>query len=741
MNLWQRARGAVSSFLGASIIAGLAAVPALSPAPAHAAPVQATPAQVGAITPPKRPNIVVILADDMGYSDIGCYGSEISTPNLDKLAQGGVRFTQFYNTARCCPTRASLLTGLYPHEAGVGHMTEEHVDAKGQVLPGYEGHLNEQCVTIGEVLHSAGYFTAMTGKWHVGQNAGVVPWNRGFDRSLNAPAGGFYFPDGANTHLFYNGQDVHRRDAPLPKQWYSTDLWTDFGLKFVDEAREAKKPFFLYVAENAPHFPLQAPPQDIARWRGKYLTGWDTLRQARYERQVKMGLIDKAWPLSPRLPAVPAWDSLTAAQKDRYDNIMAIYAAVVEHMDSAIGRLVDGLKQRGELDNTLILFLSDNGGNAEAGVPGRLEGAHPGDVNSTVFVGQCWATLNNTPFVRYKHFTDEGGIATPLIAHWPQGIAPARDGKFETQPGHLVDIMATCVDAAKAQYPTTFKGHAIKPMEGVSLLPALADRDVNRTQPLFWEHEENRAVRDGNWKLVALRDAPWRLYDLSVDRTEQHDLAAQEPQRVKTMSAAWDAYAARANVLPLGGWRAPQAKAGKRGKNRGGNDTAGEDAPNAGAPPTTAQKTHFDLKMGDSLNVADSPAIAGRGFIVTAKFNATGTRGVIMAQGGKVRGYALYLSEGKLVFQVNSQGTQTQITTAQALTGAHTTTARLALDGTLTLSVDGQPALAAKAPGIIKIMPLDGVSIGSDTGGPVGPYQAPNPWSGTVDAVTIDLDK
>jgi arylsulfatase A-like enzyme len=676
----------------------------------------------------KKPNIVVILADDMGYSDIGCYGGEIKTPNLDKLAQGGVRFTQFYNTARCCPTRASLLTGLYPHEAGVGHMTEERVGPDGKVLPGYEGHLNQECVTMAEVLKGAGYFTAMTGKWHVGQNFGVVPWNRGFDRSLNAPSGGFYFPDGPRADVFYNGKNLHRRDAPLPQQWYSTDLWTDFGLKFVDEARQAKKPFFLYLAENAPHFPLQAPPADIARWRGKYKAGWDKLRQARYDRQIQIGLIDKKWPLSPRLPEVPAWDSLTPAQQDRYDNIMAIYAAVVEHMDTAIGRLVDGLKQRGELDNTLILFMSDNGGNAESGVPGRLEGTSPGDAQSTVFVGQCWATLNNTPLVRYKHFTDEGGISTPLIAHWPKGIAPARDGKLETQPGHVSDIMATVVDVSHAKYPATFNGHAIHPMEGVSLRPGFAGQSLNRTHPIFWEHEENRAVREGTWKLVALRGQPWRLYDMSIDRTEQHDLAAAQPQRVKAMTADWYAYAVRTHVLPLGGWKAPiLGQQGKGGKGKKGGGTGNG-------------LTHFDLKKGDSFNLAQSPDVGGHGFTIKAKFDADSSSGVIVAQGGTARGYALFLSDGKLTFLVHHQQSRGEITTPTTVTGSHTAIAHLAADGTMSLSLDGVAVPTTASPGVINATPLDGISVGSDEGAPVGPYTGTDPFDGTIDSLIIDLD-
>jgi arylsulfatase len=493
-----------------------------------------------------RPNIIVILVDDMGYSDISCYGSEIPTPNLDTLAKGGLRFTQFYNTGRCCPTRASILTGLYPHEAGVGHMTDN------DNLPGYQGHLNDQCVTMAEVLHDAGYFTAMTGKWHVGQNQGVVPWKRGFDRHLTAPAGGFYYPQSPKAELFLNGQKIANDDPRLPKNWYSTDLWTEYGIKFIDEATAAKKPFFLYLAYNAPHFPLQAPAEDIAKFRhGIYTNGWDKLREARYERQKAMGLIDPKWALSPRQPRVKAWDSLTPTEQDRFDQIMSIYAACVWHMDKEIGVLTQALKERGLLDNTLILFMSDNGGNAESGPNGRLEGAHPGAVDSTVFCGQSWATLENTPFRLYKHFNHEGGIATPLIAHWPAGITGKNE--YRTTPGHLVDVMATVVDVGNATYPKEFNGHTILPMEGHSLKPVFGAQTIDR-DALYWEHEGNAAVRVGDWKLVRRgTNGGWELYDMKSDRTELHDLANAQPEKAKELLAKWDAWAKRTHVLPAPG--------------------------------------------------------------------------------------------------------------------------------------------------------------------------------------------
>lgn len=491
---------------------------------------------------PAKPNIIVILVDDMGFSDIGCYGSEIPTPNIDKLAAGGLRFTQFYNTSRCCPTRASLLTGLYAHQTGVGHMVEDN----GK--PGYRGRLNDNCVTLADVLDGANYFTAMSGKWHVGQNYGVVPWERGFQRSLNAPAGGFYYSTDPRAELYLNGKKLANDDPSLPKNWYTTDLWTDYGIKFIDEAQAAKKPFFLYLAYNAPHFPLEAPQDEIAKWRGKYMVGWDKLREQRNAKQIQLGVVDKAWPISPRPEVVKAWDSLKPEEQDRFDHIMATYAAVIAHMDAGVGRLVEALKQRNALDNTLILFLSDNGANAESGPNGKLEGNPPGGPSSTVFEGQSWATLSNTPLRRYKHFNHEGGIATPLIAHWPERIKDG--GQLREQPGHVIDIMATCVDVGGAQYPVEFKGKPILPMEGKSLLPAFDNKPIER-DALYWEHEGNAAIRQGDWKLVRLgRKGPWELYNLKSDRTELHNVAAQEPEHVKELSAKWEAWAVRANVVP-----------------------------------------------------------------------------------------------------------------------------------------------------------------------------------------------
>jgi len=525
----------------------------------------ANAALVEAAQSQELPNIVIVLVDDVGWSDLGCYGSEIPTPNLDALAASGLRFTQFYNCARCSPTRASLLTGLYPHQAGMGFL-DSRVEPNSR---GILGKLLPRCVTIAEVLGDAGYFTAMTGKWHMGQQHGTPPWVRGFQRSLNSRYGEVYFPKEltrpGSENLYLNGQEIPKDSEVFGKDWYSTDLFTEWGLKFIDEARAEKKPFFLYIAQGAAHFPLRAPREIIDKYLPTYRAGWDKLRQERYRRQIEMGLVDAGWPLAPRPADVPSWESRPADRQDRFVQMMATYAAMIDRIDHAMGTLVTGLKERGVYENTLILFLHDNGGNAEGGPPGITDGEGPiGGPQSRVFLGMNWATLNNTPFARYKHFTHEGGIATPLIAHWPAGIKGvagagagagerANGGRMFQEPGHLVDLMATCVDLAVATYPREYKGNAILPMEGVSLKPAFSGQQLGRKQPIFWEHEGNKAVREGKWKLVQRHKQPWQLFDMEADRTEQRDLIKEQPELARKMESQWNAWAERAYVDPWPG--------------------------------------------------------------------------------------------------------------------------------------------------------------------------------------------
>ncbi len=497
----------------------------------------------------KRPKVVVILVDDRGFSDIGCYGGEIATPNLDALAKNGVRFSQCYNTGRCSPTRAALMTGLYPHQAGMGHLDNKVVAGHA----GFQGKLADTSVTMAQVLKEAGYFTAMTGKWHLGQQHGTPPWKSGFMRSLNLLAGGNYFYNqggGKGGAKLYLNSAEKEADDPQFGKWYGTDLWTDYGLKFIDEAKQAQQPFFLYVAHVAPHFPLMAPQADIDRYRGRYKVGWDVLREQRYRRQVDMGLIDATWPLTERAESSPAWDSLSVEDKDRFDHMMAIYAAAVDVMDRNVGKLVAGLRESGELENTIILFISDNGGNAESGPNGKYDGPEKsGGPNSNIFIGQNWATLNNTPCRKWKHYVHEGGIATPLIAHWPKGIAASRQGVLESQPAHVIDIMPTVLAVTGASYPKERNGVAVDHFEGVNLLPAMGGELLNRPQPIFFNHEDNRAVREGKWKLVALQGKPWELYDMLKDRTEKNNVAETHTEVVARLSQAYDDWAVRTRVV------------------------------------------------------------------------------------------------------------------------------------------------------------------------------------------------
>lgn len=504
----------------------------------------------------ERPNIILIMSDDMGYADISPYGGEIRTPNLQRLADKGVRFTQFYNTARCCPTRASLLTGLYPHQTGIGHMTNSPENPTGHdyELPGYKGVLNQHCVTIAEALKEAGYTTMMTGKWHLGfEKKAQWPLQRGFEKYYGIiPGASNYFKPEYPRGITYGNDTITITD----EDYYTTDAFTDYGMQFIDESLEQSKdkPFFLYLAYNAPHWPLNAPQEDIDRYKGKYMKGWQQLREERYKRMKKMGLIDADWPLSPQDSR--DWDSLSDEKKKEMDLRMAIYAAQVDRMDQNIGRLLDHLTSKGILDNTVIIFLDDNGACAEfdelgSGPAEQLE-TKQGYVLS---YGRAWANASNTPFRKYKHWLHEGGISSPLIVHWPNGIRQTEQGKLIREYGFLPDIMATCLDLAGAEYPQTYQGNTIAPIAGKSLVPFLEGKKASvHTEPIFWEHEGNKAVRLGKYKLVQAWDKDardnWELYDMEKDRTEMHNLTAQMPEKTKEMKTMWQQWADSHAVEP-----------------------------------------------------------------------------------------------------------------------------------------------------------------------------------------------
>ncbi|MEW6303392.1 MAG: arylsulfatase [Verrucomicrobiota bacterium] len=494
----------------------------------------------------QRPNILLILADDMGFSDLGCYGSEIATPNLDRLAADGLRFTQFYNAARCCPTRASLLTGLYPHQAGVGHML-------GNLKPpAYTNGLNEQCATIAELLKDSGYRTYHVGKWHVGgvgakSDSRNHPMKRGFDRAYGSGGGGNYF---ALQPLYLDLEYIKPGD-----NFYATDAFSEHAVKFVeDHGREHKdKPFFVHLCYTAPHFPLHAKPEDIAKYRGKYKDGWDALREQRHAKQQQLGIIDPKWKLSPRDREADAWKDVPAAEKDEWDLRMAVHAAMIDCMDQGIGRVLDAIKKIGAQQNTLVLFLSDNGASAEFldSWPNPGRGHKPGSLTGTRESHRCieigWANAANTPFRENKMWTHEGGISTPLIAHWPAGI-PAK-GKLTHSVGHLIDLMPTCLEVAGVKFPSTFQNRALTPLEGKSLGPIFKG-GVGEPRTLAWEHEGNRAIRQGDWKLVAPFRGDWELYNLATDRTEVNNLASAQPARVRELASLWQQWADRIGVVP-----------------------------------------------------------------------------------------------------------------------------------------------------------------------------------------------
>lgn len=502
----------------------------------------------------QRPNIILILADDMGFSDLGCYGSEIQTPNLDALANNGIRYTQFYNTSRCCPTRASLLTGLYPHQTGLGWMTV--TDLK---QPGYRAEINKQCLTIGEVLKKSGYSTYITGKWHVNkddeceQNSPQHNWplQRGFDNFFGVLKG---------QSDYFNPENLYMGNTKIQpkKNFYFTDAINDTASSFINKHLKTKKnPFFMYVAHVAPHWPLQAKTQDIKKYQGRYLKGWDELRKKRFSKMQELGIIPASIKLSDKDADIKDWESLSDENKIDMDKRMAIYAAQIDCMDQGIGRIIQTLKNNNQLDNTMILFVSDNGGCLEPISRGKSkETVDLGSEKSFESYGKPWANVSNTPFKNYKKWEHEGGISTPLIVHWPRGIKTK--GELRTQVGHVIDFLPTFLEVSNATYPKEYNGNKIIPLEGNSLVPSF-NQNTYKSRTIFFEHTGSQGLRDGNWKLVSLSTEKypyhkkWELYNLKEDRSETNDLALKYPNKVIELSTKWEAWAKRANVLPLDG--------------------------------------------------------------------------------------------------------------------------------------------------------------------------------------------
>lgn len=518
------------------------------------------PAALAADPPP---NIVVILTDDLGFSDIASYGGEIETPHLDRLAGAGVRFSQFYVTPRCSPTRASLLTGLYSHEVGIGHLNQPW----GR--PGYLGELSREVPTLAELLQSVGYRTYMSGKWHLSHNPRPErseqdvpsrlgwPRARGFDRVFGTIRG---------SGSFYDPASLVRDDdfIGVDRGFFYTDAISDEAAGFVREHAASKSgPFFLYLSYSSPHWPLHAAEEDVREYAGRFDAGWDVLRRERRQRLVELGLIDPGWELAPLEPRAVAWDA--EPHKAWQARRMETYAAMVDRMDRGIGRVLAAIEAAGAWDDTLIVFLSDNGGNAEEfqginrlgrwlmPVPevaqrrfGDDPEVMPGGPDTFQTYGPGWSSLSNTPFRRGKHWAHEGGIATPLIVHWPAGLG-VEPGSLIHAPGHVVDLVPTFLEVASLAYPTRFADRPSRPLRGESLVPLLLGRQRERG-PMYWAHEGNRGMRDGRFKLVSDWPGDWELYDMKTDRTELYDLAEQQPQRVAEMARRYERFAREAQV-------------------------------------------------------------------------------------------------------------------------------------------------------------------------------------------------
>ncbi|MCH7751382.1 MAG: arylsulfatase [Planctomycetes bacterium] len=472
----------------------------------------------------EKPNIILIMADDLGFADLGCYGSEIETPNLDALAADGLRFTQFYNTAKCHSSRVSLLTGLYCDQAG--------------------GIKLSRGATIAEVLGDAGYFTAMVGKWHLSKQ----PTDFGFQRYWGHLSGATNYFTG-NDSFRLNGEPWEVPETLHGHSFYTTRAVTDFALEFIEEATREDKPFLLYTAYNAPHYPLQAPEEAVRKYDGRYDDGWDKLRVERHRRQLKSGLLPAKWQLSPRPDHVPAWDSLSEEERQWEADRMEVYAAMIDLLDQNVGRLVNFLKQKGVFDNSLILFCSDNGGCPFERTKGP--DLHPWDAKSYWTYDASWAHVCNTPLRLYKQNQHEGGISSPLIVHWPDGLQ-VEPGSMTDQPGHLIDLMPTFIELADATYPRQIGDRMVEALQGKSLLRVFRGETRQPHATLYFHFGTDRALRQGPWKLVSAKLGRWELYNLDEDRTELNDLSQQQPERVTAMAAEWFRIAEHVDRLDRG---------------------------------------------------------------------------------------------------------------------------------------------------------------------------------------------
>lgn len=508
-----------------------------------------------------RPNIIIVMVDDMGYSDLGCYGGEINTPNLDALASSGMMMNNFYNDARCCPTRASLLTGQYQHKVGVGE---------------FGTSLSKNCVTIAEALQQNGYSTAMVGKWHLSQATSLTdkakhlkwvnreynpdtlyadldtyPAKRGFEKYYGVIWGVVnYF----NPFSLVEG--IKTVEDKLPADYYTTHAFTDKAIDYVNDFKKDKAPFFMYLAYNAPHWPVQAPAETIKKYEKTYLGGWDSLRKARYDRMVEKKLIDKkAYPYIPEEANVLKWNALSPSEQLNFSKRMATHAAMVDEVDKGVGKLVAQLKKNGQFEHTIIFFMSDNGASPElVKVPGYdrpsalsdgtpLQYGYPeydkiGSAISYTGIGNGWANALNTPYRYWKAESYNGGAKTPMFM-----VGPGISKGVSYSVGHVMDIMPTCLELSQTTYPKIYKGNKITAIDGHSLVPIMKGKEVENYKNLFFEHEDGKALISDGYKLVALRKGEWALYNLAEDQTETLNIINQQPVIAREMIAKWKAWA------------------------------------------------------------------------------------------------------------------------------------------------------------------------------------------------------
>lgn len=655
-----------------------------------------------------RPNVLLILADDLGFSDLSCYGGEIPTPNLDRLATGGAKFSSFYTSARCCPSRASLMTGLHPHQAGIGSFTHSK-QPPGKGLA-YKGSLLPTCATLAEILGDAGYSTWMVGKWHMAAGGAT---KRGFDNYYGYKNFLAHSENQWDSNLYLRLPESAKPELPVRDDFYVTDVFTDYSLEFLKQAREKKDtPWFLYLAHSSPHFPIQAPKASIERHVATYRRGWDDLRAERFERQKKLGLVaaDAKLPPLSEVPVDkeaiangysgkpnPSWDELPADRREDLARRMATFAAMVEHIDLGVGRILADLENNGELDNTLIAFLSDNGACYEwgpFGFDGRsrkglttlhtgAELANMGQEGTHSSYGSGWANLGNTPLSMYKHFCHEGGIASPLVIHWPKGIQAKKD--WVNTPAHLMDIVPTVLSATGAKYPKQRDGHQITPVEGTSLLPAISDEEAIPDRVLAFEHQAARGLRKGDWKLVWGKRQPdeisWELYNLSEDRSEQNNVAKHYPHIRDELVKNWETWAKR-----------------------------------VAADPFLVPEPGFNSPK----KATESPPIRNRPITIEATVKADQPHGVVLAQGGREQGYALHFIKGIATLDVRVNGKVTRLSAKEKSTGKINLGAMITAEQ-LSLTVDDQ-TFTAKSPGLIPAQPKDPLSIGKDELSSAGDY-------------------